>query len=111
MEEHCGQQEIFLSDSLLIPLLFGHQEARLVSPQLDHHLVQQEAHSLKKSIKPRVRSLHSLKVYKYTTYQYKYTNKLLTVLLYHAQVKILLPTAKFYEQEFHTQIKGVVRIG
>ena len=72
MEEHCGQQEIFLSDSLLIPLLFGHEEARLVSPQLYHHLVQQEAHSLNKSIKPRIRSLHPWRI---TTYQYKYTNK------------------------------------
>lgn len=32
--EHCGRQEIFLSDSLSIPLLCGHQEALLVSPQL-----------------------------------------------------------------------------
>jgi hypothetical protein len=58
MVEHCGQQEIFSGDSILIPLLPGHQEARLVSPQLYHHLVQQEAHSLKKSIKLRIRSSH-----------------------------------------------------
>lgn len=72
MEEHCGQQEISVSDLLLIPLLFGRQEARLVSPQLYHHLVQQEVHSLKKSIKPRIRSLRPWRT---TTYQYKYTNK------------------------------------
>lgn len=70
-EERCGQQEIFLSDSLLIPLLCGHQEAHLVSPQPCHRLVQQEAHSLKKSMTPRIKSLHPWRA----TYQKRYTTK------------------------------------
>jgi hypothetical protein len=49
-EGHCDQQEIFLSGLLSIPLLFGHQEALLVSPQLCHHSTQQEARSLEKEI-------------------------------------------------------------
>jgi hypothetical protein len=48
VEEHCDQQEIFLSDLLSILLPFGHQEALLVFPQLCHHSTQQEARSLEK---------------------------------------------------------------
>lgn len=56
MGEHCDQQETFLSDLLSIPLLSGHQEARLVSPQLCHHLTRQEAHSLKKSMAQQIKT-------------------------------------------------------
>ena len=48
--EHYGQQEIFLSGLLSVPLLCEHQEAHLVSPQLYHHLMQQGAHFLRRKL-------------------------------------------------------------
>jgi hypothetical protein len=48
--EHCGQQEISLSDLLSVPLLCEYKEAHLVFPQLYHHLMQQRAHFLRRKL-------------------------------------------------------------